>query len=587
MRILKIKIKIKISIISCLFLMLFYTYSLNAQTALPKTSGGWTMFQPSKNSLIVYVSSSDGNDDTGVAYTITSIGSDPFVPEADFNLKPFQTFKAAFEKTRDNQADWILVKRGDNLFESISVRDGKSPTEPFLITTYGESDANPIFNTGDKAALQMCCKSFNFIAVQGLDFYAHTRDPNSPFYVSPKGSKGLGVYISEKHVGNSLLIEGNRFKFYTNNVVQGPGILKNIMIRRNSFFDNYSTTSHSQGLYVANVSLSLEENIFDHNGWLVQAAKNIGKQQGAATMYNHNTYFSGINNVEIVNNIFIRSSSIHNKFTANHGKHSSSNVLIKNNLYLDGEIGISAGGNTKGAFRFKNFKVSDNVMLNIGRSQPTGRTLGWGIDIQDWDGGVVKNNYFLNQVSKKVDNTFGIRISGTSQKIIIQKNIFNNLFNANALVLAGNGLKKNININNNQFSFTKNSGNIINVEVDLSGYVFKNNKYFHDAGQNKTYVTNNQSRSFWSNLFFTFNDENFKNWILLSSEYSNQWSKPRIKEQRTIESYLKSIDKEESIDNLINEIRSMSYKNWKHQFTANQINKYIKLGYSSSERTDE
>jgi hypothetical protein len=561
-------------VIISLITFLLSVLSFSTLASLPKTSAGWTIFTPSEDSLIVYVSQ-NGNDETAKTYNKNELGNSPFTAPENMVLYSFKTFKAAFEKTRKNKPDWILVKRGDTFFESIKVRDGKSLTEPFLVAAYGVKK----FNTGDKTALRTSHKSFKFIAVQGLDFYAHTRILSSTYYISPKGNYGLGVYIADDHLGNGLLIEGNRFNFYTNNVVQGPGTLKNIIIRRNSFFDSYSTISHSQGLYAHDVSLKLEENIFDHNGWLVQASDIAGKEQGAATMFNHNTYFADTNDVEFINNIFIRSASMHNKWTANKGTHSSSDIIIKNNLYIDGEIGISAGGNKAGAYRFKNYQITDNVMLNIGHSQPTGRTLGWGLDIKDWDGGIVKNNYFLNQVAAQVNNTYGIKISGTTKNVQIENNKFDNLFNANAIVLDTGGSKENIAINNNQFSFKENGGALIRVEKDLVGYSFKDNQYFHEAGPQKTFVDNTSSASFWQTIFPPPKNTNFVEWITLTKERVSQWHKPNVLEKRTLESYLVSINKNASIDEFIYEVRKMSFKNWDERFTTQKINAYIKSSY--------
>jgi len=573
-----LEIKINGRLIFTLIAFLLSVLSFSTYASLPKNSEGWTIFTPSEDSFIVYVSD-NGNDETAKTYTKKELGNSPFTPPGNMTLHSFKTFKAAFEKTRKNKPDWILVKRGDTFFESIKVKNGKSLTEPFLVAAYGEDKSNPTFNTGDKVALQICCRSFRFIAIQGLDFNAHTRNPNSTHYISPKGSSGVNVYIGDDHLGNGLLIEGSRFNFYTGNIVQGPGTLKNIIIRRNSFFDSYSTISHSQGLYAHDVSLKLEENIFDHNGWLVQASDIAGKEQGAATMFNHNTYFADTNDVEFINNIFIRSASMHNKWTANKGTHSSSDIIIKNNLYIDGEIGISAGGNKAGAYRFKNYQITDNVMLNIGHSQPTGRTLGWGLEIKDWDGGIVKNNYFLNQVTPQVNNTYGIKITGTTKNVQIENNKFDNLFNANAIVLDTGGSKENIAINNNQFSFKENGGALIRVEKDLVGYSFKDNQYFHEAGPKKTYVNSTSSVSFWQTIFLFSKNTSFDEWITLTKGLESQWQKPNVLKTKTIETYLTSLNKNPSIDEFIYEVRKMSFKNWDERFTTQKINAYIKSSY--------
>jgi hypothetical protein len=574
-------IKISTSVVFTLIAVSLLLLTLTAHASLPKTSEGWTAFTPSEDSLIVYVSN-DGNDETAKTYTKKELGTSPFTPSKNIVLLTFKTFKAAFEETRKDKPDWILVKRGDIFFESIKIKNGKSLLEPFLIASYGEHYANPIFNTGAEKALNKCCHSLNDIAIQGLDFYAHTRDPKSPLYFAAAGDAGINLYVNEGNVIKNFLIEGNRFKFYVGNVIQGPGTFDNVVLRRNSFLDHYSTDSHSGGLYTENVSIKLEENIFDHNGWLIQASKIAGKAEAAATMFNHNTYFANAGNVEFINNIFIRSSSMHNKWTANKGKHSSSNILIHNNLYIDGEIGISAGGNKVGAYRFKNYQITDNVMLNIGHSQPTGRTLGWGLEINDWDGGIVKNNYFLNQVKPQVTNSYGIKIAGTTQNVKIENNKFDNLFSANAIVLGTGGIKENISMNNNQFSFKENGGALIKVEKDLAGYSFKDNQYFHEAGTHKMYIINALKKSFLQKTvskFIPTKNTGLNEWLKLTKENTSQWLKPSALEKRTLESYLESINKPGSIDEFIFEIRKMSFKNWDERFTAQRINSYIKAGY--------
>ena len=40
--------------------------------------------------------------------------------------------------------------------------------------------------------------------------------------------------------------------------------------------------------------------------------------------------------------------------------------------------------------------IDNNVLLAIGRDQPTKRTLGWNIDATDWDGGLICGNYLLH-----------------------------------------------------------------------------------------------------------------------------------------------------------------------------------------------
>jgi hypothetical protein len=157
-----------------------------------------------------------------------------------------------------------------------------------------------------------------YSAISSLDFYADTRDPSSLNYVSEAGSTGLSILAlgsgDEKGHVKHFLIEGCRFRFFDGNVVQAidEGAISEFIIYRSVFLSSYSDgDGHCQGLYTYNIDgILLKENIFDHNGWLNQAPTT----PGPATMFNHNTYFVDDRKVCFRDNIFLRSSSIHNKF---------------------------------------------------------------------------------------------------------------------------------------------------------------------------------------------------------------------------------------------------------------------------------
>ena len=316
---------------------------------------GWTVIEPAVDSQIYYVSSSSGDDNnTGLSPS-----------------QALQSIAAAYTLTRENYSDWILIKRGDTFFESLDIRYGRSRTEPFVVATYGSNLDRPILKTGSNNGINFV-DYFKHVLITGISFYAHTRNPDSPDYVSDEGGQGFYFFRAfEDYPGHSVLLEDCVFDFYRNNVVQGGTTPTDIVLRRNIITNNYSTSSHSQGLYIAGVdSLVLEENIFDHNGWLIQAIPPFENDQsdGQATFFNHNTYFGDVSNITFKENVFLRASSMNNKFTANNGPASSHNFTIDNNLYVDGEIGIGIGGNDDVyPYRFQNINITNNVMLNIGR----------------------------------------------------------------------------------------------------------------------------------------------------------------------------------------------------------------------------
>ncbi|NLC31302.1 MAG: hypothetical protein GX765_04605 [Candidatus Moranbacteria bacterium] len=643
------------------FLILFlgiFLFFLNLKEAkaeyinLPKDENGWTIFNPSADTRIMYVSAS-GNDSIGQIYSSTSpeVGSDPFRPGE--NIQPFATYAAAFANAREGYPDWILMKRGDVFYESVgySRRNGRSLTEPFLIGAYGDSGRSPIFKTGTSGAINGI-KYQRYLAVSGIDFYAHTRDPKGAEYVGIDGGSGIALLGGETTLSEGILIEGCKFRSYIVNHIQGYGNSNGVTIRRNIFLDSYSEgQGHSQGLYSYNMdNFLLEENIFDHNGWHSQAGSG---QIGSATIFNHNTYFGNMKNTSFFKNIFLRSSSIQNKFTANIGYvrsqsntgngsvssinvadasqvqfgnyelvctskvqdggifnlkapdnsflpdvtvgSSYSNVLsfsisdgsvdfelgdsfiieikegftsdldIIDNLYVDGEIGMSVGGNSNSPNKFKNVEIRDNVLTEIGRSRPTNRTLGWGIDILDNTNALCVGNINVHNNNNLVTNVYGFNIGGSAREVELSNNIIYNI--------GGTGLytesrypgtsRSGVDIINNFFREDSISVNSINL-IDKVGIVFSNNQYY-------TPKTNP----------FTINSTayDFLQWQAETGDNSS-FSEPYFPDPtRSIETYMASFGETPTIDAFIEKCRLQDRYNWDIRFTAEAVNNHIRAGF--------
>src|SRR5450830_1516621 len=85
-------------------------------------SAGWTVFTASSDTQLVYVSSTAGNDSTGV------IG-DP--------THPYQTIAKGVSLLRNGYPDWLLLKKGDSWTESNYILvSGRSASEPMVISSY-------------------------------------------------------------------------------------------------------------------------------------------------------------------------------------------------------------------------------------------------------------------------------------------------------------------------------------------------------------------------------------------------------------------------------------------------------------------
>lgn len=102
----------------------------------------------------------------------------------------------------------------------------------------------------------------------------------------------------------------------------------------------------------------------------------------------------------------------------------SRNLRMENNFYYGGEVGIYIGGNIDydNGFRWQNVSISDNVMLAIGKNQPTRRNIGWYIDISDWNGGNVCGNYLLHNDNRRVENLKGIHVAGHVADVSLTRN---------------------------------------------------------------------------------------------------------------------------------------------------------------------
>ncbi len=210
---------------------------------------GWTTYDPSPNSRIIYVSSSEGDDNNN------GFSSD----------KPVKTISKAYNLMRDGFADWMLLKRGDFWNEALTSwqKEGTNSKERMIISSYGESTKRPVIidqrfnaNNGGKDTMR------NF-AIIGIEFYCRTKDPNNSYFT------GLGNCGISMLAGENVTLEDLKFSYGSGIIVQDySGIPTNIEIRRSIIEKTYSVNSHMQGIFTHNVNgLLIEENTFYHNGW--------------------------------------------------------------------------------------------------------------------------------------------------------------------------------------------------------------------------------------------------------------------------------------------------------------------------------
>ena len=568
-------------------------YSVDWESAFelpPQNANGFSILTPSGDSQLIYVSQ-DGNDSTAEAYNRSDaeIGSNPRNPTGE--VKAYKTISAAMKKARNGRDDWVMLKRGDTwtVTDTIDPKDGISSSRRSVITFYGQAVERPLIRTGRSTrAAEWSYNNGSFSAMIGLHFYSYTRDPNNSDFVgwNEMGSNngtGFRVLTFDDPI-KTVLIEDNVFDFYANNTAQrgSKAALTDLIIRRNVITNNYSTAGHAQGIFTNDVDgFLVEENVFDHNGWFKQGdAGNNDKDEGKAVLFNHNTYFSGAKNLVMRNNIFMRASSIANKFTANSGGSSdtvkSSNVLIYNNYYMEGELAMSLGGNIDKDTgpRFRNFHVVNNVIVGLGNTRPTNRSLGWGIAIDDWDGGVVLGNILKDWGGGAVGNTWAILQNGHTRDVQYRSNIIHNIRGSaqrSAVTLSGENAANIVFSDNTIVGVGVEATNLLETD-NLKAFTFSNNTY--SSPKSSLFVIDDSDFGFDEGVA-TLNEKG-------ASNIEPTFAAPH----RDMASYFRSLGRGTTTDDFLAAFLSETSLNWTGLFTAEKVVSHVRDGFCLSTEPD-
>jgi len=302
-----------------------------------RVENGWTTLEASVDSRKIYVSNSEGDD-----------SNDGLSPEF-----PKKTAEAGIELLRNNMPDWLLFKKGDSWPEighwSIS---GRSNEELMVITSYGEGLNRPEFSKGISVFGNN--KTVSNVAFVGLSVAPKARNPKNP--TNTDTVKGI-LWLSG---ANNILFEDCYFQ-WTGLSFQDEGMgINNITFRRTHFLDAYSVTGHAQGIFLQGVTnFTLDECIFDHNGWAEELS------EAEPTQFNHNIYYQygSDESFTIKNSILSRGSS--------HGMQLRSGGRVENNLFMENAINILIGsGNTDNNIGGVTGWVIDNVILDASDIRP-------------------------------------------------------------------------------------------------------------------------------------------------------------------------------------------------------------------------
>lgn len=338
-------------------------------------SSGFTLFQPSADTVKIHVSQSAGSD-----------ANDGRTPE-----QAVQSIARGVELLRDGSADWLLFKRGDvwaTGFDGWGL-SGRSAKERLLVGAYGDGERPRFEFEEDNIAVTGAVTDKSYVdnlVFTSLHFVGANHDPaRGP----PRGPSP--ACVSWLRGGNDVLFEDVRFEYCAVHITHFDGFpASRFRFFRCLFLDSYSMDeSHAQGIFVHGVKdLSIEESVFDRCGW------HPDYPEADPTIFNHCIYWQmgGPADGLVRGNLILRGSS--------HGAQMRSSGRVEGNVFAKNAIGGFIGANFKPAPTGTPGTVIGNLItegedITPRPGHPGDLYRGWGWDIVDDPplyGAVIKDN---------------------------------------------------------------------------------------------------------------------------------------------------------------------------------------------------
>ncbi len=539
---------------------------------------GWTTFDLSADSLVVYVSSSDGDD--------ANDGLTPSTAKA--------TPEAGFALLRDGFPDFLLLKRGDTWRDTtltrrdlgngnvgtVAFKSGRNVNEKMVISSYGNSIERPRLEV-ETHFVNDHGRGYHHFAIMGLAIISYKKEPNTSDF---NGASGGGVRLVGNARSSNILLEDNYLK-YGEFIVQS---VDDIELRRNVIYRSYHIgtclfrddgTRHPfgdpgfrpSGMFMGGETdgALLEENIWDENGWNPDLPVGDSSNPGAcATIYNHNIYLSDVKNIIVRNDIFMRASSIGIKVSGNYTG-GIDGLTIDDNLFAEGEIGIAMGGNGRVADTHNNAEVTNNVFTNIARTTPTTREFSWGITIENNNNTRYANNLFVNPLLSRNSFAFGLS-QETNTDVTIENNTVYGY--EQALRVVEEDAWESINIRNNKFVTISATGPLVTHRGNFDSVTYTDNEYFSN------YTSANVRSDGWFDNVYPF--IKIDEWRTRSGETGAEISSyVPVDNQRNLDTYAAYIGVGTTLNDFAIEARKQSRFNYRPEFTAKIVNDYIREGY--------
>lgn len=399
-------------------------------------------------------------------YVSSQAGDDANPGTLESPLKTLPKAVQLLAVTAGKTTDDLFLARGGTYDAPLPLVSGPSTDDLYTVNAYG-SGPRPVVLCRIKRAVSAPPKSWQNARVSGLDFYGIGDDLQSGEPYAPVAPRIGATFERAAPVGNVEFTDcRSRFVEWIFQYPQGDGNGA-VVLRRCVILDSYEANTLRQGLYTSGMGLLLDECVFDHNGWH-ETVPGAG-----AIIYNHNAYLSHARDTTVRNCLFLRASSIGLKFTANEVG-AARNLIVDGNVFIEGEVGVSIGGNVSLAGRFVAPQVTNNAFLHLGRTVPTNRALGWGIEIRDWDGGECSGNIMLGQ-APVVTNCFFISVMDAARGVLVKGNWCEGLAAGKGVIRLAGGAAQSGQFLENMIVVSEKIA--IGAEVAPSGWTFTGNRW--------------------------------------------------------------------------------------------------------------
>lgn len=518
-------------------------------------TGEWTVFNPSPDTRIMYVSDSEGDDALAIAYSTSEIGADPFDPSG--SIRAFRTLQAAAAMLRPGYPDWILFRKGeewsDQYFGSRHL-SGRSPAEPLLIGSYGDGTERPRISTGRQGFVNFTGAPASHIAITGLDIRPHIRSGTD----EPVGIRSIDAPF------HNLLIEDCHISGYFQHMAVHHPVSADVpycsrlTVRRSVLADAYVTSqSHANAFFIANVDTILfEDNLLDHNGW----SRTVPGSQ--PTGFRHNSYF------QVSCRALTFTGNIVSRAAATGGGHRSGGRII-DNLYLSNPQNLQFGTHEE--------------------------TIDWPVEAVT---GEIAYNVILDSRPESFEPGKGIRIQ-RARNVSVHHNIVAHFtaegdYNAGILINETEGVSIRHNIvykwgNNRLQGPARSAGITIGASLIGTQVIDSNDiQMLNPGGFCVTTYSGPDRVSFNANRYYSLNAPgdwfepagSFAQWVSQSGETNALAEEANYADpERSLASYMTSVGETGDLEDFIAVRRSMSRSSWDDRFTAGAVNNYIRAGF--------